>query len=69
MCFKFGAVNSGQESSLEKAKPYEVIPKPYYIPVDVEKRRGFGFHSAKDGASGGDALTTALLWQGGREER
>lgn len=69
MCFKFGAVNSGQESSLEKAKPLAAIPKPYYIPVDVEKRRGFGLPSARDGACGGDALTTELVWQGGREGR
>lgn len=48
MCFKFGAVNSGQESSLEKAKPFEVILKSDYIPVDMEKRHGFGFLGAKD---------------------
>lgn len=33
MCFKFGAVNSGQESSSEKAEPSEVILKSDYIPV------------------------------------
>lgn len=69
MCFKFGAVNSGRESSLEKSKPFKVIPKSDYIPVDVEKCHGFGFHGAKDGASGGDGLTTELLCQGEWEGR
>lgn len=69
MCFKFGAANSGQEFSSEKAKPFEVIPRSDYIPVDVEKRRGFVFRGAKDGASGGDGFTTELLSQGGWEGR
>lgn len=42
----------------------EEILKSAYIPVDVERRRGFGLCGAEDGASGGDALTTRLLCRG-----